>query len=458
MNKVIFLIISLIALVFISCGGEEIFAGRAYRMKAESGLKEIRNALEKYMLKNGRYPSKESWERELIGYFRKDINPDPDWITKRKMSVMRASTKITQCEGVIKELKKDLIYADSSLQADLSVYLYPIDSALTLAGYEIKEARSYDYRNIENELKGLESYISGINTKEKKNEIINLMVRENEELDHMSKEVKSSLLVRDSLRKSDLIVEESVWALFLHIEDKLNEPLLEVQGQPVSALSDTADTIPLYANSIRDQIKKLAEILDSKKDSALIRKLNEFDSKMISYVNGDQKIAFVGKLFVINKKIPATISLFKSFYLERDRVLNDNRVLNGYSSLGNLVSMVKRYEDENGSLPRGNLYELFKEEESMKEIRKDLASDPYLEVLDNGYRLRAEAQDSDRTPLVMDVAFYNNYADLVKESFSAGPYYETDDMGTTYFIWVKAGDVEKTILAARPKTVKEKED
>lgn len=58
----------------------------------------------------------------------------------------------------------------------------------------------------------------------------------------------------------------------------------------------------------------------------------------------------------------------------------------------------------------------------------------------------------------MEVSFYNNYNDLVKESFSAGPYYQTNDVGTTYFIWVKAGDVEKTILAARPKSVKEKED
>jgi hypothetical protein len=455
MKRIIFSIISLFSLVFVSCGGEEIFAGRAYRMKAESGLKEIRNALEKYMLKNGQYPSGENWERNLIRYFKKEINPDPDWITKRKMTVMRANTKIAQCEGVIKELKKDLMYADNSLQADISKYLYPVDSALTLAGYEIKEARGYDYRNIGPELKGLKDFISGINMEQKKNEIISLMINENEELGNMTKEIKSSLLVRDSLRKSDLIVEESVWALFLHIENKLDEPLLEIQGQLVS---DTVDTIPLYANSIEDQIKKLTDVLDSKKDSDLIRDLNEFDSKMLYYVNGGQRIAFIGKLIGINKKIPATIELFNSFYLERDKVLNDNKVLNGYSSLSNLGSMVKRYEDENDSLPQGNLYELFKEEEAMKEIRKDLASDPYLEIMDNGYRLKAEAQDPDRTSLVMDVVFYNNYNDLVKESFSAGPYYQTNDVGTTYFVWVKARDVEKTILAARPKTVKEKED
>ncbi len=455
MRKFTFLIILLFTLIFVSCTVEEIFAGRAYRLKAEKGLKEIRNALEKYMLKNGQYPSQENWEKNLVRYFRKEINPDPDWITKRKMTVMRASTKITQCEGVIKELRKGLIYADSSLQAGISKYLYPIDSALTFAGYEINEARGYDYRNIGPELSNLKDFISRIDVEEKKNEIINLMIRENEELGYMAKEIRNGLLVVDSISKKDLIVEESVMALFEHIENKLNNPLLEIQGQEVPASSDVID---LYSDDIREQIEKLTDVLNPKKDSILIRQIKKFDAKMLYYVNGSQRIAFVGKLIRIGKKIPVTINLFNSFYLERDIVLNDNRVLNGYSSLGNLGSMVKRYEDENDSLPRGNLYELFKEEESMKEIRKDLASDPYLEVLDNGYRLKAEAQDEDRTQLIRDVVFYNNYNDLVKESFSDGPYYQTNDVGTTYFIWVRAGDVEKTILAARPKSVKEKED
>jgi hypothetical protein len=114
--------------------------------------------------------------------------------------------------------------------------------------------------------------------------------------------------------------------------------------------------------------------------------------------------------------------------------------------------MIKLYEDENDSIPTGNLYELFREEEAMKEIAEDIARDPNLEITDNGYILVSEAKDSDRTELVMRVKFVNNYKDLVKESFHEGPYYETDDTGKTYFVWVKAKDLEKTILAVSPKS------
>ena len=126
MKKSLVLIILIFNLIFVSCGGETIFAGRAYRLKAEAALKEVRNALAKYSIKNGYYPSGEEWERVLVPYFRKEINPDPEWITRRKMFVMRAKTKITQCEGIVKEIKKDLFYADSSLMQGITEYLYPI--------------------------------------------------------------------------------------------------------------------------------------------------------------------------------------------------------------------------------------------------------------------------------------------------------------------------------------------
>jgi len=452
MRKSLVLIVLSCVLVFISCGGEAIFAGRAHRLKAEKGLKEIRNALEKYMIKNGQYPLEVEWERVLEPYFRKEINPDPEWITRRKMSVMRAKTKITQCEGIVKELKKDLFTADSSLQIKISEYLYPIDSALTFAAYEIKEAREYDYRNIEPELNSLLRYISGINIEKEKDRVISLMVQENEELAYMISGIQNSLLIRDSLRRSDLIEEDVVRFLFGHIEKKLENPLLAVQSKDIPESVDETDTIPLYSESIHEQVKKIINVLDSKKDVILINDLKEFDDKMVSYVNGGRKIDFLGDIVTFKKKIPLAVNLFNSFYSERFDVLNNNRVLNGYSSLLNLVSMVKLYEDEKDIIPQGNLYELFKEEEAMKEIKNDLLSDPYLEISANGYRLTSEAQDENRTQLVMEVNFINNYKELVEESFSEGPYYKTDDAGMTYFIWVKAKDVEETILAARPKS------
>jgi len=450
MKKTLILIVVTCSLLFVSCGGEAVFAGRAHRMKAEKGLKEIRNALERYMIKNGQYPSESEWERVLEPYFRRELNPDPDWISRRKMAVMRAQTKITQCEGIIKELKKNLFTADSTLQSRISGYLYPIDSAITYAAYEIKEARQYDYRNIRPELNELLDFLSGINLEAEKNRVINSMRQEKEELRFMSDEIENTLLEKESLRDTDL-KEDVVVALFEHIDSKLGDPLLVVQGKSLQPI-DEADTISLYHEKIRDQVDKIINFLDSKKDAVLIADLKEFDDKMISYVNGNKRLEFLDDIVVFKKKIPLAVNLFNSFYSEKMEVLDNNKVLNGYSSLGNLVSMIKLYEDENDSIPTGNLYELFKEEEAMKEIAEDLSSDPILEITDNGYRLISEATDSDRTRLVMEVRFVNNYKDLVKESFYEGPYYETDDTGKTYFVWVKAKDLEKTILAVSPKS------
>ena len=457
MRKSLVLISIIFVLLLISCGGETIFEGMAYRLKAEKGLKEIRNALAKYGIKSGQYPAQDEWEKVLEPYFRKEINPDPEWITRRKMFVMRSKTKITQCEGIVREIKKDLIYADSSLSRRVTRYLYPIDSALTYAAYEINEARAYDYRNIVPELKGLSDFIANLNVEEEKNIVINSMQQQKEELGYLITDLINSLLERDKLRKSDLIKEDAAESLFNHIERKLEIPLLDIKGQPLPTPTDSADTIPLYSNEIQDQIDKIKSVLDTKKDSALIRQLNEFDDIMTSYINGREKIDFIQTLIEVNKKIPVAMELFNSFYSERGRVLNANKVLNGYSALENVVSMVKLYEDENDSLPKGNLYEVFKEQEAMKELRNDLASDPYMEVLDNGYKLISEALDDDRTKLVMDVSFMNNYKELVEESFSEGPFYEVGDEYSTYYVWVKAKDVENTILSTRPK-FKAKED
>ena len=458
MRKSLILIILMLNLIFISCGGEAIFEGRAYRLKAEAAIKEMRNALAKYSIKKGEYPAQENWETVLEPYFRKEIHPDPEWITRRKMLVMTARNKIKQCEGVVKEIKKDLVYADSTLKAGVTKYLYPIDSALTYASYEIKEARAYDYRDITPELNNLINFISDVDAKKEKDKTISYMGQQKEKLSFLMDEIKNGLLNVDSSRKKskkgDVIEEEAVDSLFAHIERKLEIPLLEVKGEPIPSSVDAADTISLYSEGVQDKVTAVIDDLDERKDSTLIRQIKQFDNMMVSYINGDQRTVFVKSLIGVNKKIPSVVKLFGSFYSEKEEVLNANKVLNGYSALDNVVSMIKLYEDENDSLPKGNLYEVFREEEAMKEVRKDLASDPYLELTDDGCRLISEAQDEDRTKLEMKIGFVNDYKKLVKESFSdeeGGPFYETNEDRSTYFMWVRARDAESTILTTGPR-------
>ena len=197
MKKSLIILISIFILIFVSCGGEAIFAGRAHRLKAEKALKEIRNALARYSIKNGHYPTAEGWERVLEPYFRKEIHPDPEWITRRKKFVMTADNKITQCEGVTKEIKKNLFFADSSLKEGVTKYLYPIDSALTYSSYEIKEARAYDYRNIVPELNGLMDFISNIDIEVEKSKAISSMVQQKEEISLLMTQIENGLFMVD---------------------------------------------------------------------------------------------------------------------------------------------------------------------------------------------------------------------------------------------------------------------
>lgn len=444
----------LITLFLISCGGEEIFAGRAYRLRAEQGLKEIRNALAKYEIEHPGFPPEDNWKEILRPYFRKERAPDPKWITERKMFVMGAKNNISQVKGIIKELKRKLYYADSTMQAKISEYLSPIDSSLTLAGYEIKEAKDYEFKNVTTELEGLSNFIENVNIPREKEKVVNRMENQREHLTERIETLRGELLERDSLKEGDLIKEEGVVTLFNLMENSLDKPLLKVRGE----MSETADTLPLYSEQIRNQIDRLMTTLDSEEDSILIQDLKQFDNKMIEYSNGTENMKFFDNLREMRKKIPASISLFRDFYKKKDRVLDANKVLNGYSSLDNLRALVNIYEEDYDTLPHGNLYPTFKEEESMKEIKKDLASDPYLRITDNGYKLEAKATDSENTELVMNIEFINTYDELVEKSFSEGPFYETNDSNTTYFVWVKAKDQEKTLLTTRPKVKKEQRE
>ncbi|MCK4572703.1 hypothetical protein KAT89_07280, partial [candidate division WOR-3 bacterium] len=201
-----------------------------------------------------------------------------------------------------------------------------------------------------------------------------------------------------------------------------------------------------------DAIESLILRLNPKEDSILIKNLRNLDEEITYYTRGKDNIEFLNYLNELKKKLPASMSLFDNYYHKnRENVIEANAVLNGYGALVNLRSLVKFYEDQHDSIPEGNLYELFKEDEDMKEIREDINSDPYLYLEDDGYRLETKALDKNQTPLVLKVDFINTYDDIVKESFSKGPYYSTNDSNTIFFILVKAKDKRQTIITIRPK-------
>lgn len=432
------LIAVIFSLILISCGGEDIFAGEAYRLKAEQGLKEIRNALAVYKISRGKYPDEVNWEKELRPYFRKERFPDPRWVTKRKMLVMSAKNDISQVRGILKELKRKIYFADTTLQKKIMDFLGPIDSSITFADYEVTEAVRYDYRDISPELLGLYEFVSHLKISNEKKEIMNRMERQHKKLNGEINDLKFEMIGEDSIFNN---VVENAFKVTLNV---IEGSYLNFKGK----VAPTEESLTVHSDAIDNLILKL----DAKKNSLLVKELNKLDEEITYYTRGKDNIEFLNYLNELKKKLPASMSLFDNYYHKnRENVIEANAVLNGYAALVNLHSLVKFYEDQHDSIPEGNLYELLKEDEDMKEIREDINSDPYLYLEDDGYRLETKALDKNKTPLVLKIDFINTYDNIVKQSFSKGPYYSTNDSNTIFFIFVKAKDKRQTIITIRPK-------
>lgn len=437
MNRlVLFLVI--IALILISCGGEDTFAGRAYRLRAEQGLKEIRNSLAAYKISNGKYPDESSWETDLKTYFRKERFPDPKWVTKRKMLVMSAKNNISQVKGITKELKRKIYFADTTLQKDILKFIGPIDSVLTFAEYEVTEAIRYDYRDISPIIMDLYEFTVNLNIAEEMREIIENIEKQHKILNSEIDALETELLGEDS--SFNMSVENA-----LNVSrDVVDKGLQNVEGNIIIS----PESLSVHS----DAIDKITLKLNPKKDTLLIKKLSNLENIINYYIRGKDHIEFLDYLNELKKKLPASIRLFDDYYNNnREPVIQANKVLNGYAALINARSLIKFYENQHDSLPRGNLYELFKDDEDMKEIREDLTLDPYINIGEDGYTIEAKAKNDDQTPISLNIEFVNTYEDIIEESFSKGPYYYTNDSNTIFFIFVKAKDERQTIITTRPK-------
>jgi len=437
MNRFVLFIV-IITLILISCGGEDTFAGRAYRLRAEQGLKEIRNSLAAYKISNGKYPDESSWETDLKTYFRREQFPDPKWVTSRKMLVMAAKNNISQVKGITQELKRKIYFADTTLQKDILKFIGPIDSVLTFAEYEVTEAVRYDYRDIGPVIMELYEFIINLNITEEKEKIIGNMEKQYKILNSEIDALETELLGEDS------IFNMSVENAFKVSRDVVDKGLQNVKGNIIIS----PESLTVHS----DAIDKITLKLNPKKDTLLVKKLGNLEEIISYFIRGKDYIDFLDYLNELKKKLPASIRLFDEYYNKnREPVIQANKVLNGYAALVNARSLIKFYEDQHDSLPRGNLYELFKDDEDMKEIREDLASDPYINIGEDGYTIEATAKNDNQTPISLNIDFVNTYEDIVKESFSKGPFYYTNDSNTTFFIVVKAKDERQTIITTRPK-------
>ncbi len=437
MNRFVLFVV-IISLILISCGGEDTFAGRAYRLRAEQGLKEIRNSLAAYKISNGKYPDESSWETDLKTYFRKERFPDPKWVTNRKMLVMAAKNNIDQVKGIIQELKRKIYFADTTLQKDILIFIGPIDSILTFAEYEVTEAVGYDYRDISPVIIDLYEFIISLNIEEEREKIIENMEKQYKILNSEIDSLETELLGEDS--SFNISVENA----FKVSRDVVDKGLQNVQGNIIIS----PESLSVHSEAI----DKITLRLNPKKDTLMIKKLNNLEETISYFISGKDHIDFLDYLNELKKKLPASIHLFNEYYNKnRQAVIQANKVLNGYAALVNARSLIKFYEDQYDSLPKGNLYEIFKDDEDMKEIREDLASDPYINIEDNGYKIEAKALNDNQTPISLNIEFVNTYEDIIEESFSEGPYYYTNDSNTTFFIVVKAKDERQTIITTRPK-------
>ena len=108
-------------------------------------------------------------------------------------------------------------------------------------------------------------------------------------------------------------------------------------------------------------------------------------------------------------------------------------------------------------MPTGDLRHLFEDPEKEDEfdlVMKHLSSDPILELTEDGYVIKAK--DTEGTEVVFQVRFINRLDEMLKESFSWGPVYQTIDSTKTFFVKARAKDSFKTLVTTRPEFIQVK--
>uniref|UniRef100_A0A7C4YFZ4 Type II secretion system protein GspG C-terminal domain-containing protein n=1 Tax=candidate division WOR-3 bacterium TaxID=2052148 RepID=A0A7C4YFZ4_UNCW3 len=436
MKKLITVII--LVLFVVGCGEVGGFSDQAKILKAQSSIVKLRNALEEYRFEKGAYPGNNSdWLKLISPYFTKEVVTETKEITEYKMKLMAADNNISQITGVISEMRRKTLLADSSLAHEIFVLVNEIDSILGIIETEIRRGTKMDFDNPIPKIEKLEAIIVSINVNEKKKDFLEKMKAQKEkikkDIESMKQNIQNVVLLDDTTNELIDFLKQSIDTIYINTEKKTG-------GFSEKGLPNT-DIV----------FNKITGLLDPKKNVYEIEIVENLRNEVNLYKNNYWNIEFLDYLNIFKKKLPTTKELLKDFLInKREETYLANTVMNVYNYLDKLRILVSYYKNAFGGLPTGDLSIYFADSIYFKEGLNLISSNPYLEAKEDGYVIRANANNPEKSKVELIVNYINSLNDMLNESFSSTPEYYTPDSTITFFVKAQAKDVLKSIVSTRP--------
>ena len=437
-----FLLIIPLFLIFSGCSEKGGFADQAKIVKAQSTMIKLRNALEEYRFDKGAYPGPNSdWLKLISPYFTRENPVESEQITNTKILLLESENIVTQISGVLGEMRRKALFADSSLSADIFKILAPIDSILNKMRLEVGKGKPQEYPDLSIYLSRLDTLLGKIDVEEKMDEYLTAMETAKE---HLHNRIYDGRHLIDSLG----LMDETLQGYFNDLDRAVDQFYTLAKGEDKTL---KFEDIPNTDNLIDGIVSRLDK--KNKKEN-----LESLRDEITNYKRYLLNIEFLDYSKQFQKKIPIIKQLAKRYREKlRDQTIHANTIMHAYDALDKCRVFINLYKSEKGELPTGDLRHLFEDPEKEDEfdlVMKHLSSDPILELTEDGYVIKAK--DTEGTEVVFQVRFINRLDEMLKESFSWGPVYQTIDSTKTFFVKARAKDSFKTLVTTRPEFIQVK--
>ncbi|MCD6276658.1 hypothetical protein J7J69_00230 [candidate division WOR-3 bacterium] len=439
-----FLLIIPLFLIFSGCSEKGGFADQAKIVKAQSTMVKLRNALEEYRFDKGAYPGPNSdWLKLISPYFTRENPVESEQITNTKILLLESENIVTQISGVLGEMRRKALFADSSLSADIFKILAPIDSILNKMRLEVGKGKPQEYPDLSIYLSRLDTLLGKIDVEEKMDEYLTAMETAKE---HLHNRIYDGRHLIDSLG----LMDETLQGYFNDLDRAVDQFYTLAKGEDKTL---KFEDIPNTDNLIDGIVSRL-----DKKNKKEKENLESLRDEITNYKRYLLNIEFLDYSKQFQKKIPIIKQLAKRYREKlRDQTIHAKTIMHAYDALDKCRVFINLYKSEKGELPTGDLRHLFEDPEKEDEfdlVMKHLSSDPILELTEDGYVIKAK--DTEGTEVVFQVRFINRLDEMLKESFSWGPVYQTIDSTKTFFVKARAKDSFKTLVTTRPEFIQVK--
>jgi len=266
------------------------------------------------------------------------------------------------------------------------------------------------------------------------------------EKDHLHNRIEEVRHLIDSLG----IIDETLQGYFNDLNKAVDQFYTLAKGEDKTL---KYEDIPNTDNLIDGIVSRL-----DKKNKKEKENLESLRDEITNYKRYLLNIEFLDYSKQFQKKIPIIKQLAKRYREKlRDQTIHANTIMHAYDALDKCRVFINLYKSEKGELPTGDLRHLFEDPEKEDEfdlVMKHLSSDPILELTEDGYVIKAK--DTEGTEVVFQVRFINRLDEMLKESFSWGPVYQTIDSTKTFFVKARAKDSFKTLVTTRPEFIQVK--